>query len=441
MLVLATFLSVFAIFAVWANRQLLDSSYWASTNTKFLENPAIRSELSSYLTNQVYANVDVAGEIRAGLPKQLKPLAGPAAGGLRGLVEDGIGLALENQQVQQLWRKANEVAHRQLIELIENKNRVVRTPGGGAVVLDLRPIVANLAQRLGAPASVAEKIPANVAKVQIVKSSALHTLQSAVRALRSLAIALPLLVLLLFVGLLVLARGRRARALANVGLVLVAAGLLTLLVRSIVGSQVVDALASTEAVRPAASAAWSIGTSVLVDIADATIFIGVLVVLAGLLGGGTGGAVATRRALAPYLRDRPDLSFGAVGLALLVLFMWDPIEATHRFLGIVLIAALALFGLQMLRRQTAAEFPEAHYLGGMGAESLRHGLASLRDWLARGRAGLRASLPGRGDGAATEVQRPARDPVEGLERLATLHRSGALTDEEFAVAKRALLAP
>ena len=81
MLVLATVLSVFAIFAVWANRQLLDSSYWASTNTKFLENSAIRSELSSYLTNQVYANVDVAGEIRAGLPKQLKPLAGPAAGG------------------------------------------------------------------------------------------------------------------------------------------------------------------------------------------------------------------------------------------------------------------------------------------------------------------------------------------------------------------------
>ena len=105
------------------------------------------------------------------------------------------------------------------------------------------------------------------------------------------------------------------------------------------------------------------------DITDATIFIGVLVVLAGVLGGGARGAVATRRALAPYLRDRPDLSFGAAGLLLLLLFLWDPIEAAHRFLGIVLIAALALFGVQMLRRQTAAEFPEAHYLGGMGGDA------------------------------------------------------------------------
>ena len=70
-------------------------------------------------------------------------------------------------------------------------------------------------------------------------------------------------------------------------------------------------------------------------------------------------------------------------------------------------------------------------------------MSSTRDWLARGRAGLRASLPTRGDGAATaehDAAAPARDPVEGLERLATLHRSGALTDEEFAAAKRTLLA-
>jgi hypothetical protein len=82
-LALAAVLCVASIFAVWANRQLLDTGYWTRTNTKLLENGAIKRELSTYLTEQLYANVDLAGELRSGLPKELKPLAGPAAGGLR----------------------------------------------------------------------------------------------------------------------------------------------------------------------------------------------------------------------------------------------------------------------------------------------------------------------------------------------------------------------
>ncbi len=439
MLTLAAVLSVFAIFAVWANRQLLDSSYWAATNTKLLENSAIRSQLSSYLTGQVYANVDVAGEIRAGLPKQLKPLAGPAAGGLRGVVEDGIGLALETQQVQQLWRKANEVAHRQLIELIENKNKVIRTPGGGAVVLELRPIVANVAQRLGAPASVSEKIPANVAQIKIVNSKALRTLQSVVRALRSLAIVLPALALLLFAGAVALARGRRSRTLLNAGLVLIAAAIVTLLLRSIIGGEIVNTLASTEAVRPAARAAWSIGTSVLVDVADATIFIGLLVVLAGLIGGGSRWATATRRGLAPYLRERPDITFATAAMALLLLFLLDPIEATHRLTGILLFTAFTLVGVEALRRQTASEFPDAPYVGGMGFEALRRRMGDMRASVARGTASLRSGAAGRAGVGAGERGGSALDSVEALERLALLHASGALTDEEFAAAKHGLL--
>ncbi len=172
------------IFAVWANRQLLDTSYWTETNTALLENHAIQEQLSSYLTEQLYANVDVAGEIRSGLPSELKPLAGPAAGGLRSLVEKGIVIALQRPRVQQLWKTANEVTHKQFVNLIENKGRAIRTPGGGAVILDLRPIVSDLATRLGAPASTAEKIPANVAEIKIISSKSLETAQAGVRVLR-----------------------------------------------------------------------------------------------------------------------------------------------------------------------------------------------------------------------------------------------------------------
>jgi hypothetical protein len=442
MLGLAAVLSVVGIFAVWANRQLLDTSYWTETNTKLLESGAIQNELSSYLTDQIYANVNVAGEIRAGLPSELKPLAGPAAGGLRSVVEKGIILALQQPRVQELWKSANEVTHRQFVNLIENKSSVIRTPGGGAVYLDLRPIVSELATRLGAPASTAEKIPPNIAQIKIISSKSLETAQAGVRVLHSLALILPLLVLLLFAGAIGLARERRARTLLNVGMVCIGAALVTLLARTIIGNQVVNTLASTEAVRPAVSAAWSIGTSVLVDVAGALIFIGVLVVFAGMLGGHSRWARATRRSLAPYLRDRPDIAFGIVVAALLVLFAWDPIEATQTLSGILLFTVLALLGLQMLRRQTAVEFPDAVGAGGM--ESIRRGLAGARDTLARGGASLRAGVAeragerGRGEHGG-HGRAPSGDSVDGLERLAALRSSGALTDEEFATAKRDLL--
>ncbi len=436
MLALATVLSIVGIFAVWANRQLLDTSYWTETNTKLLENSAIQEQLSSYLTDQLYANVNVAGEIRAGLPQELKPLAGPAAGGLRSVVEKGIVLALERPRVQQLWKTANEVTHKQFVNLIENKGKVIHTPGGGAVVLDLRPIVAELATRLGAPASTAEKIPANIAQIKIISSKSLNTMQTAVRVLRSLAIVLPLLVLLLFAGALGLARGRRPRTLVNIGLVCVGAGLVALIARSILGSQVVDTLATTEAIRPAASAAWSIGTSVLVDVADGLIFIGVVVVLAGMLAGHSRWATATRRSLAPYLRDRADITFGVAVVALLILFAWGPIDATQKLTGILLITVLSLFGVQMLRRQTALEFPDAHYVGGMDA--MRRGMTGMRDSLARGRASLRSGVAARHGEGAGHGGAPSGS-VDQLERLAALHAGGSLSDEEFAAAKRELL--
>ncbi len=244
--------------------------------------------------------------------------------------------------MQGLWRTASEVTHRQLVDVIENRHDIVRTPGGGRVVLDLRPLVADLAERLGTPASVVEKLRKHVGEITILRSQTLETMQGAVRGLRDLALVLPLLALALFALAVALSRGRRPRALLAAGLALVVAALVTLIARSLIGTRVVDALASTEALRPAASATWSIATSLLADIAVASVLIGALAALAGALGGRSRWAGATRRALAPYLRDRPGLVFGLAGVALLLVFLWGPIAATQKLLGIVLLTVLSL---------------------------------------------------------------------------------------------------
>jgi hypothetical protein len=357
---LATLLGIVAIFAVWANRQLLDSGYWTSTNTKLIESPPIREQVASYLTEQLYANVDVAGELKEKLPSELKPLASPAAGALKDVVEKGINLLLERPRVQELWSKANQVTHAQFVRLVENKGSFVKTPGGGAVVLDLRPMLTEVAEKVGAPTTLVAKIPQKVAQLRIVTSKQLNTMQNAVNLLRSLALVLPLLVFAMFALAVYLARGRRRQTLIEAGFAFIAAGLVVVVARGLIGAKVVNSLASTEAVRPAAQAAWSIGTSVLADVAWSTVLIGIPLILAGLLAGPTHAATHLRRLMAPYLRDRPDITFGAMALLLLLLFAWGPIVATKTLIGILIIIVLAVFGTVMLRRETAREFPDAH---------------------------------------------------------------------------------
>ena len=348
-----------SIFAIWANRQLLNTSYWTDTSTKLLQNDAIRGQVAGYATDELFANVDVTGQLQAGLPARLAPLAAPAAAALRNLVEKGTNQALTRPRVQSLWRNANIVTHKQLVVLIENRGKVVKLPGGGAVYLDLRPIVAGAADRAGLPPAVASKLPADAAQIKIIQADQLSSLQKIVKVLKSLAVVLPILAVLLLMLAVGLSAGRRREALLTAGLVLVGSGLLVLVLRAIAGGQVVDALATNAGVRPATLAAWSIGTSVLSEVAGAVNFVGVPVILAALLAGPSRIATEIRRWISPYLAKSPELAYGAVTLALLLLLWWGPIPATRRVGWMLFFAFLAYFGMNMLRRQTAEEFGES----------------------------------------------------------------------------------
>src|SRR4051794_23584118 len=83
LIVIATVVGFFAITAVWANRQLLNTDNWTQASTQMLERSAVREQLAIYLTDQGYSSLDVQAAIRQALPPRAAPLAGPAAGGLR----------------------------------------------------------------------------------------------------------------------------------------------------------------------------------------------------------------------------------------------------------------------------------------------------------------------------------------------------------------------
>jgi hypothetical protein len=355
-LVLATVLAILSIASIWANRQLMNPSNWSKTSTALLRKQTIRSAVSGYLIDELYANVNVPGQLKSGLPPELAPLAGPLSGALHNLAEQGAERALELPRVQDGWRKANYAADQALVTIIKGGGSRVQI-NGGTVSLNLRLIVPDLAQRLGLPASVAEKLPASVANLKIVTSSQLGLVRNLAKTLHALALWLTILTFVLYALAMFLARGYRRSTLIWVGSSLVFAGVFVLLARKIGQGQLVAAITSDASVEPAANDAYSVATSLLVQVASASIVIGIPVIFSGWFAGPARWAVKARQFLAPHFRERPGLPYWIVAGLLALVFLWGPIPATRNPLEMLLFTILAFAGAHVLRGQIAEEFP------------------------------------------------------------------------------------
>jgi diacylglycerol kinase family enzyme len=130
LLVLATMIGIAATFAIWVNRQALNTSNWSSTSSKILEDKQVQTALSAYLVHQLFANVDVSAELQTVLPKQLQPLSGPAAAGLQQLAGQLAPKLLASSAVQGAWVQANIAAHKELLRVLNGGGPVVSTQSG-----------------------------------------------------------------------------------------------------------------------------------------------------------------------------------------------------------------------------------------------------------------------------------------------------------------------
>jgi hypothetical protein len=426
LVVLATVLAFFAVFAVWAKRQLLETDTWTHTSSRLLENQEIRDAVADFLVTQLYANVDVQAQLSKNLPPDLKPLAGPASGGLRELALDISQRALAQPKVQGLWEDANRTAHEEFLAVVDNKNEAVSTTGGN-VVLDLGTILTRVANQVGIGGDVASKLPPDAAQITVMRSDQLEAVQTGVRLLRTLAWLLAAIAIALYALAIYLAGARRRQTLRAVGIAFLAVGVSVLFIRGLTGNYVVGALTSTAASEPAAKAAWSIGTSQLVEIAQGMVVYGLVIVLAAWLAGPTASATWIRRGVTPYLRQ-PRIAYGALAVLLVLIFWWGPISGTRRLVPSLLLIALLALGVEVLRRQVIREFPD-HVTTGSTEGVAQRIAVRMREARERRVATRGAVAP-----SSSTEQRVAQ-----LERLGQLRDSGVLSDDEFATEKKRIL--
>ena len=495
LVVLASVLLTVSITANWVQRELLDTDQVVNTTDEILDDEDVQEALSTYTVDQLYANVDVQGQVEERLPSSAQALAAPVAAAARELAVDVEQRALDSPRVQDLVSGRVGRAHERFVRLIEDEGEYVSTTGG-EVTLAYGSVVADLAARLGLdPATISnvqdvaqgfsadlrqgltsaqskiESVRADISQVQggelssqqqqdlealqqsatelrgtiaslnakiadaqesvpaqlrsrlaeaddrlsdlearlaameqqiaavlgdpsqanletldaslatlearvtdllgrqvvqnpgelvLLKSTQLDGIQTLVGALRNLGLVLPLLALLLYVGALYLAKGWRREALIAAGAGIVAATLLVLAARRLIGNAVVDSVASSETVEPAIGSVWEIISDALRERALLVLVIGLAFVGGGLVAGPGRHAVTMRRFLAPYLRDHRVAVYSVAAVVFLLWLAFTPaINNLGQVLVIVALAVLAVVGIELLRRQTAQEFPPA----------------------------------------------------------------------------------
>ena len=266
LVVLGALFAILSLLAGYVRFQALDTDTVEETAGDLIADPEIRDQIAATLVEQLFANVDVEAALQQRLPAEQQGLAGPIAGAVQIGADRAAPRLLERPRPQRLWVRAITETHRNLIAVLEDDTEAVST-AGGEVTLNLQPLIIQLGDRVAIVGRVSERFLANpdAGRITIIESDQLETAQDLTQILKFLGTWLWVVPIALWAIAVWIAEGRRRDILRMIGFSAILVGLLVLVVRRVVGSIVVDELATTESVERAAGDAWDIFTALLRD--------------------------------------------------------------------------------------------------------------------------------------------------------------------------------
>ena len=261
--ILAVLVAFVGMLSFAVERTVLDEGGVERIATDLIRDDAIRQQGALAAVEQLYANVDVEQAIAQRLPEAQRGLAPTLAGLSRQAADEGAKRILQRPRAHDPSVEVVTTTDRQLVLLLEDEGKLIRTEGG-KVVLDLRPIIVEVGDQVAIIGRAADRLPASTGRIAVVDADQLDTAQTAVSVLRALSAWLWALAIVLAVAAVWLARGRRRLELRALAIGFLAVGLLLLFARRAGGGYIVDEL-TNDATRPAGWSTWSIATQELAD--------------------------------------------------------------------------------------------------------------------------------------------------------------------------------
>lgn len=347
-----------SVIAVWAQEVLFDSNTVSAAVEQTLLEPEVTDALAAFLTDQVFAAVDVEELVEEKLPDSLTSLSPVLVGGVRTIVDDALTRVLAEDTTRAIIVAASERAHQAVMRVLEGgRLSDGLTVNGDQVSLNLLPIVsrglealqdAGLLTRVDLPTfspggdpsdqiaqledAIGRDLPDDFGQMVVYESEQIAKAQAAVsRAQQALVLFRRSVVVIIaltigsLIGSLALAV-RRRRTLVALALGVVAAmGLGRAIVRLVVER------APTLAVKPGSRAAIKSMVETLANglqsLVTAALIAGLIVAAITYLTGSSRSAVALRRRASStgssarsVLADHRDgVAIGAFALAVLVI--------------------------------------------------------------------------------------------------------------------------
>ena len=161
--ILAILLALVGMIAFYVEHTALDEDGFETISRNMIENDEIRTQVAAKSVDTLFENVDVEAAIAERLPAAQAGLAPVLAGLARSGADRAADAALERPRVQTVWVEVTTRTQRQLVRLLDDDTTFIQTEGG-AVVLDLRPIVIELGDQVAVIGKVAERLPESVGK-------------------------------------------------------------------------------------------------------------------------------------------------------------------------------------------------------------------------------------------------------------------------------------
>jgi hypothetical protein len=397
-----------AVVAGWMRMQLLDTPTWRATSEQALQEPAVRTAIGRTTVDRLFERSDVETRVAAALPPRAQGLSGPATAQLREAAYRLADRALESQALNEAWLNANEAGHEAVVDIVRGDSTVV-TSTGDQVTLDLRPLIALIAARVGFGGRATQIIPN---RYTVVHPRNAQNVARSIETLRLLDRASPILTLLAaacIVASIAIATGNRRHVIAWWAGGAIVVGFILHSMRTIGGNYIVDALTAAPDWQVAMHKIYAISTNLLRLTSNALILVGALA-LAGLwLVAANRPAAVVRRRVAPALR-------------------WSALAS---WLGAAVVVYIALTQIPALDASPPLATTILLLIAAAGFAALRYEVLRLTSAPASHAPVVHepASLPA--TAAATPSELDAR-----LARLSDLHDRGVVDDEEYEAAIR-----
>lgn len=309
-LVLATLLTTPAAVAYWGQRTLNDGERYVDTVGPLVDSPEVQDVIATKVTAAIQQQVDIEAilsDVFAGVitdAPRLQQLVGPLSAAINGLVEREVRAFIASDEFADIWVRVNARAQQALQRILTGDDSGAVSLQGNEVVLDVEEVIDRVKERLVARGlTIVENVPIPETDRQIVLMDApqLRQMRTIYAFGNPVAKWLLPLVGVLYLASFLLAR-RRPRMAVWIGALVAANAVLLSLVLSIGQQLFANHLAGTT-FGPASRVFYKTLLSYLERGQEVVLWLGLVVVVAGLFAGANSYGTAVRTTVSGGLEN------------------------------------------------------------------------------------------------------------------------------------------